>query len=185
LKAAIIVPLVLSAIFWVLFALWEWKPTSKSGSSFFHHTSFFPSRILRNPTATGGMLMIFFISVMASMNWQYFAGVYLVVVRKVNFTEAAFMARGYQIGFIFVALITGILMKYVKRYRIFVWVGISVYVIGVGLMIPAREPSASEAFVVASQTVAGVGGGMASLAAQVAITGAVKHQGESSNLNLY
>lgn len=43
-------------------------------------------------------------------------------------------------------------------------------------MIPARHPTSSDAFVVISQTIAGMGSGMASVSASVAVTGVVRKQ---------
>lgn len=45
--------------------------------------------------------------------------------------------------------------------------------IGVGLMIPARVPTASAAFVVVSQAIAGGGAGISNIASTVAVTGIV------------
>lgn len=49
--------------------------------------------------------------------------------------------------------------------------------LGVGLLIPARLPTSSDALIVISETVAGFGAGMIYVPLTVAIQSAVPHQG--------
>ncbi|KAF9104464.1 hypothetical protein BGX29_001834 [Mortierella sp. GBA35] len=146
-----------------LLAWWEIKYTNRP---------IMPMRIWTNRTCFGGLVVMFFMTVMAGMNWQYYT-LYLVVSRDLSFGDALWLERGYQVAYLAFQLITALLMKRFKILRPFVWVGIVIHTIGIGLMIPARAPDSSDAFVVISQTIVGAAGGMATIAASVAVTGAV------------
>ncbi|KAF9189350.1 hypothetical protein BGZ51_009664 [Haplosporangium sp. Z 767] len=149
-----------------LLAFWEIKFTSKP---------IMPMRIWANRTCFGGLVVNFFMTVMASMNWQYYT-LYLVVSRDLTFGGAYLLERGYQVAYLVFQLLTALAMKRFNTVRPFVWTGIIVHTIGIGLMIPARLPTSSDAFVVISQTIVGAAGGMANIASSVAVTGAVSRK---------
>ena len=146
-----------------LLVFWEVKYTNRP---------IMPMRIWANPTCFGGLVVMFFMTVMAAMNWQYYT-YYLMVSRDLTVGRAILLERGYQVAYLVFQTITALLMKRFKILRPFIWVGIVVHTIGIGLMIPARAPDSSDAFVVLSQTIVGAAGGMANIAASVAVTGAV------------
>ncbi|KAG0306982.1 hypothetical protein BGZ98_001349 [Dissophora globulifera] len=146
-----------------LLALWEIRFTDKP---------IMPMRIWGNRTCFGGLIVLFFMTVMASMNWQYYT-LYLVVSRDLTFGRALLLERGYQVAYQIFQLITALLMKRFNICRPFIWVGIVIHTVGIGLMIAARLPSSSDAFVVISQTIVGAAGGMAAIASSVAVTGSV------------
>ncbi|KAG0298381.1 hypothetical protein BGZ96_000095 [Linnemannia gamsii] len=146
-----------------LLIFWEVKYTNRP---------IMPMRIWTNRTCFGGLVVMFFMTVMAGMNWQYYT-VYLMVSRNLDLQQAIMLERGYQVAYLVFQTITGMLMKRFKILRPFIWVGIIVHTIGIGLMIPARAPDSSDFFVVISQTIVGAAGGMANIAASVAVTGCV------------
>ncbi|KAF9905557.1 hypothetical protein EC991_001587 [Linnemannia zychae] len=131
-----------------------------------------PKRIWSDRTILGAICGSVVSSMMVSMNYTYFYN-YLVVSRKIDFTKAFLLARGYQMAFYLIAPITGLLMKKYMATRRFIWIGLIIQTIGTILMIPARLPGSSDAFVVISQTIVGLGDGMTSLASTVSITGSV------------
>ncbi|KAG9319522.1 hypothetical protein KVV02_001856 [Mortierella alpina] len=104
-------------------------------------------KIWGNRTAFGALVITLVFAIMSSVNYQYLA-LYLVVSRNISYGDAYLLERGYPIG-------------------------ITIHVLGVGLMIPARLPDASDAFVVISQAIAGGGAGIANVASTVAVTGIV------------
>ncbi|KAF9434002.1 hypothetical protein BGZ76_008708 [Entomortierella beljakovae] len=147
----------------ILLVIWESRYTDKP---------IMPMRIWVNPTCFGGLVVMFFMTVMAAMNWQYYT-LYLVISRDLTFGDALMLERGYQIAYLVFQLLVGWMMKKFNRVRVFVWVGIIVHTAGIGMMIPARLPTSSDALVVISQTIVGAAGGMANIAASVAVTGVV------------
>ncbi|KAF9999247.1 hypothetical protein BGZ65_005372, partial [Modicella reniformis] len=146
-----------------LLAFWEIKYTDRP---------IMPMRIWMNRTCFGGLVVNFFMTAMAAMNWQYYT-LYLVVSRDLTFGKTLLLERGYHVAFLVFQFLTAILMKRYNTCRPFIWVGIVIQTAGVGMMIPARLPTSSDAFVVISQTIVGAAGGMAYIASSVAVTGAV------------
>ncbi|KAF9176916.1 hypothetical protein BGZ51_009413 [Haplosporangium sp. Z 767] len=131
-----------------------------------------PMRIWSNRTSFGALAVGFFLTVMNAMNYQYYT-LYLVVSRDLTFGRAILLERGYQVIYPICELLTGFAMKRFNTCRPFIWAGIIIHTIGLGLQIPARHPSSSDAFVVISQIIAGGAAGMANNAAIVAVTGSV------------
>ncbi|KAG0376204.1 hypothetical protein BGX24_008122 [Mortierella sp. AD032] len=149
-----------------LLAFWEVKYTNRP---------IMPMRIWTNRTCFGGLVVMFFMTVMAAVNWQYYTA-YLMVSRDLTVQQALFLERGYQVAYLIFQLITGLLMKRFKILRPFIWVGIIIHTVGIGLMILARAPDSHDVFVFLSQTIVGAAGGMANIAASVAVTGAVERK---------
>ncbi|KAK3848448.1 MAG: major facilitator superfamily domain-containing protein [Linnemannia gamsii] len=131
-----------------------------------------PKRIWSDRTVMGAICGSIVSGMMVSMNYAYFYN-YLVATRKIPFADAFLLARGYQMAYYIIAPITGFLMRHFKSTRRFIWIGLIIQTIGTILMIPARLPGSSDAFVVASQAIVGLGDGMTSLASIVSITGSV------------
>ncbi|KAF9583073.1 hypothetical protein BGW38_010313 [Lunasporangiospora selenospora] len=149
--------------FFILLILWEAKYTDKPIMSM---------KIWSNPTAFGGLVVCMMMTVMAAMNWQYFT-LYLVVSRNLSFGDALMLERGYQVAYLVFQFITALMMKRWNITRPFVWIGIFIHTAGIGMMIPARLPTSSDALVVISQTIVGAAGGMANIASNVLVTGVV------------
>ncbi|KAG0260008.1 hypothetical protein BGZ95_004541 [Linnemannia exigua] len=148
----------------VLLVVWEVKFSTKP---------IMPMRIWYNRTSFGALAVGFFLVVMNAMNYQYYS-LYLVVSRDLSFGEATLLERGYQVIYPICELLTGLAMRKYKTCRPFIWAGIIIHTIGLGLQIPARHPSSSDAFVVIAQIIAGGAAGMANNAAIVAVTGSVQ-----------
>ncbi|KAG0345199.1 hypothetical protein BG005_001407 [Podila minutissima] len=163
-KNAKILGMVCSGIvFIILLVIWEAKYTDRPIMSM---------KIWGNRTAFGALVIGLVFAIMSSVNYQYLT-LYLVIARNLTYGEASLLERGYPIVWTILQLITALLMKRFNTCRPFVWIGIVIHVIGVGLMIPARVPTASAAFVVVSQAIAGGGAGISNIASTVAVTGIV------------
>ncbi|KAF9367859.1 hypothetical protein CPC16_005941 [Podila verticillata] len=150
-------------VFFILLFIWEGKWAKRPIMSL---------KIWTNRTAFGSLMIMFLLKVLGNVVWQYLTQ-YFVVSRDITFGQAYLLVRGFQMAWLVFQLIAGLIMRRYKKARLLVWIGIFVYVLGVGLMIPARHQDASTALVVVSQTIAGAGGGMAHLACSVLVTGVV------------
>lgn len=150
-------------VFFGLLILWEAKFATRPIMSM---------KIWTNRTAFSCLMIMFLLKVLGNVVWQYLTQ-YFVVSRDLTFGEAYLLVRGFQMAWLVFQLVAAFIMKRWQKARLLVWVGIIVYVIGVGLMIPAREQDASVFLVVVSQSIAGAGGGMAHLACSVLVTGVV------------
>ncbi|KAG0232800.1 hypothetical protein BGW42_007883 [Actinomortierella wolfii] len=147
----------------VLLAVWEIK---------FSTRPIMPMRIWANRTSFGALAVGFFLVVMNALNYNYLT-LYLVVSRDLSFGDALLLERGYQVIYPICELITGFAMKRFKICRPFIWLGLFIHAIGLGLQIPARRPSSSAAFIVIAQIIAGGGAGIANNASMVAVTASV------------
>ncbi|KAF9308195.1 hypothetical protein BG003_011450 [Podila horticola] len=150
-------------VFFILLFIWEGKWAKRPIMSI---------KIWSNRTAFGSLMIMFLLKVLGNVVWQYLTQ-YFVVSRDMTFGQAYLLVRGFQMAWLIFQLIAGLIMRRYKKARLLVWIGIFVYVLGVGLMIPARHQDASTALIVASQTIAGAGGGLAHLACSVLVTGVV------------
>ncbi|KAI9274520.1 major facilitator superfamily domain-containing protein [Phascolomyces articulosus] len=150
---------------WVLFVVWEWK---------FAEKPLVPLTKWPNNTAILGVCAVSTVTIISSTNWLYF-NTYLQVSRKISPGKASMLGRGYNTGYTLIQLIVGYLMMKTRVWRPYVWGGVALMILGVGLMIPARQPDASEAFVVISQTIAGIGSGMMDIPLTVAVQSCVPH----------
>ncbi|CEG63593.1 hypothetical protein RMATCC62417_00711 [Rhizopus microsporus] len=157
--------LVAGVVAWVLFAIWEWK---------FARKPIIPLARWNTHTPLLGVLALSTVTLISSTNWQYFT-TYLLVSRKVSIDTAIYLERGYNVAYIVCEVTVGYLMKRTRKWRPFVWAGVSLTILGVGLMIPARLPSSSDAFVVISQTIVGIGSGCLYTPILVAIQSSVPH----------
>ncbi|CEG83616.1 hypothetical protein RMATCC62417_17503 [Rhizopus microsporus] len=157
--------LVAGVVAWILFAIWEWK---------FARKPIIPLARWNTHTPLLGVLALSTVTLISSTNWQYFT-TYLLVSRKVSIDTAIYLERGYNVAYIVCEVTVGYLMKRTRRWRPFVWAGVSLTILGVGLMIPARLPSSSDAFVVISQTIVGIGSGCLYTPILVAIQSSVPH----------
>lgn len=133
----------------ILFCIWEWKYAVKP---------VIPLGKWEDKTPIYGVLALSTVTIISATNWQFF-NTYLVISRKISVTKAMYLGRGYNVAYVVFQLVSGYLMKRTRKWRPLVWAGVSMLILGVGLMIPARLPTSSDAFVVISETIAGMGSG--------------------------
>ncbi|KAF7721715.1 hypothetical protein EC973_004277 [Apophysomyces ossiformis] len=167
--------LVAGLVSWILFALWEWKGARKP---------IIPATKWESRTPLWSTLSLMTLRWIAASNWQYLL-TYFQVSRKVSPAKATYLERSFSVLFVVMELIVGYLMKRYRVWRPFVWVGTALTLIGVGLMIPARLPTSSDAFVVMSQAIAGIGAGMIQIPLLVAAQSSVPHNDLSIVTALY
>lgn len=157
--------LVGGVVTWGLFLVWEWKFALKP---------IIPITRWESRTPLYGVLALSTVTIISSTAWQFFT-TYLMVSRKLSADDAILLERGYNVAYIICEVIVGYFMKRTRVWRPFVWAGVSLTILGVGLMIPARLPTASTAFLVISQTIVGIGSGFLFVPILVAIQSSVPH----------
>ncbi|CAO3649545.1 unnamed protein product [Mucor fragilis] len=151
---------------WALFVIWEWKFSKKP---------IIPLTRWKTRTPLYGVCALSTVTIISSTNWQYFT-TYLMLSRNLSYSDAILLERGYNVSYIVCEVIVGFLMKRFRVWKPFVWAGVSLTILGVGLMIPARLPTSSDAFVVISQTIVGIGSGFLYTPMLVAIQSSVPHE---------
>jgi MFS family permease len=165
--------LVAGAVSGILFAIWERKFATKP---------LVPLGKWDTPTPIAGVISCAMISVISASNWTYFI-TYLQISRRIGNQESTYIDRSYDAAFLISQVGAGYAMKYFKVYRPIVFIGMSLMMIGIGLMIPSRYPDSSTAFVVITQVIAGFGAGMIYVPILVAVQSSVPHQGINLILN--
>ncbi|GAA5795869.1 hypothetical protein HPULCUR_001231 [Helicostylum pulchrum] len=164
-SATTIGTLVGGVVAWGLFVVWEWKFAVKP---------IIPITRWESRTPLYGVLALSTVTIISSTAWQFLT-TYLMVSRKLSADDAILLERGYNVAYIICEVIVGYFMKRTRVWRPFVWAGVSLTILGVGLMIPARLPTASTAFLVISQTIVGIGSGFLFVPILVAIQSSVPH----------
>ncbi|KAI9492606.1 major facilitator superfamily domain-containing protein [Zychaea mexicana] len=150
---------------WVLLGIWEWKFATKP---------LIPMGSWPNRTPIWGVLATSTVTIISSTEWQYLI-TYFQVTRRIDNAHAVLLGRGYNVAYIVVQLVIGWLMMKTRVWRPYVWAGISLMILGVGLLYAARWPSSSDAFIVIAQTIVGIGSGMMDIPITVAVQSSVPH----------
>ncbi|KAI9031754.1 major facilitator superfamily domain-containing protein [Phycomyces nitens] len=157
--------LISGIVCWGLFTIWEWKFSPKP---------IIPLTRWKSRTPLYGVLVVSSITLISSTNWQFLA-TYLQISRRVDSKTAIYLECGYNVMYIITEVSVGFLMARFKVWRPFIWTGIAIAIVGLGIMIPARLPNSSDAFVVVSQAIVGLGTGMCFIPALVAVQSSVPH----------
>ncbi|KAI8147917.1 major facilitator superfamily domain-containing protein [Fennellomyces sp. T-0311] len=150
---------------WILLGIWEWKYAKQP---------LIPMTRWENRTPIYGSLAAAVITLVSSLNWTYFFS-FIQVTRRASITRATYIRNGYRVAFTITQPIVGFLMMKTKVWRPFVWAGMALFVLGVGLMIPARQPDASDAFMTITQVISGIGAGAIDIPIIVALQSSVPH----------
>lgn len=114
--------------------------------------------------------MAFYLSV-----YPYFQS-YLLVVQGLSVTTAGRIVQIFTFMATVTGLIVSLLIKHVRRYRIFVTLGSVVYVLGLALMIRYRTQESSLVVIAGTQILIGVGGGMLNVPTQLGVQASASHQ---------
>ncbi|CAO3601180.1 unnamed protein product [Absidia cylindrospora] len=127
------------------------------------------------PTPITGVLTCATVSMFHASNWNYFL-MYIQVTRGLDSTTANYVQNSYHTVFLLSQVLAGFLMKRFKVYRPIVFVGLSLMMIGMGMMIPARYPDSSMVFLIFSQVIAGFGSGFIYVPVLIAVQSSVPHE---------
>ncbi|KAG2222481.1 hypothetical protein INT45_013394 [Circinella minor] len=150
---------------WFMFGIWEWKYATQP---------LLPLGRWSDRTPIYGALSAAVITLVSSLNWTYFFS-FIQVTRRASITRATYIRNGYRVAYTIAQPITGYLMMKSRVWRPFVWGGMALFILGVGLMIPARQPDQPDSFMVMTQIISGVGAGMIDIPIIVALQSSVPH----------
>lgn len=137
---------------------------------------FIPAHRRSNRTEVFGILAVSIAELVTSTNWLYLS-TYFQVTRRISLEKATLLGRGYYVAHIALQFVVGCLMMKTKTWRPYLWIGIALMTLGVGLLISARFATSADALIVVSETIASFGAGMIYVPLTVAIQSAVPHEG--------
>jgi MFS family permease len=101
---------------------------------------------------------------------------YLQVVQGYDVATAGRVTQTFAFTSTIAAFAVSILIKYTRRYRIFVIAGCVVYIIGMVLMIVTRHEGSTPAQILVTQVVVGIGGGLLNVPVQLGVQASASHQ---------
>ncbi|BFZ61979.1 hypothetical protein YB2330_003058 [Saitoella coloradoensis] len=133
-----------------------------------------PFYMMRDRTVLASTFSGFFFFMAYYVFNEYFTS-YLQVARYASPAASTRISEVFSFASTVSSITTGLLIKYTKRYKLWGWVSIPIYLLGLGLMVHFRGPESSTALVVMTQVLTGVGGGSYAVAAQLAVQANVKH----------
>ncbi|ODQ55505.1 MFS general substrate transporter [Saitoella complicata NRRL Y-17804] len=132
-----------------------------------------PFYMMRDRTVLASTFSGFFFFMAYYVFNEYFTS-YLQVARYASPAASTRISEVFSFASTVSSITTGLLIKYTKRYKVWGWVSIPIYLLGLGLMVHFRGPESSTALVVMTQVLTGVGGGSYAVAAQLAVQANVK-----------
>ncbi|KAL8284197.1 hypothetical protein RQP46_004946 [Phenoliferia psychrophenolica] len=128
----------------------------------------FPLRLFKNKTIIAAALIGFFDFVSFSYQYSFIAVVH---------SDWSVVNQGYfALSLTFFAVMAGFIQFYTRRTKWLLVGGLCIRLLGVGLMIKSRGAHGSTGFLVITQVLQGMGGGIASCSCQLLAQASVPHQ---------
>ncbi|KAF9014214.1 drug:h+ antiporter [Cyathus striatus] len=148
-----------------LFLLWDLK---------FAKFPVVPKRFLRNRTVVLAAVIgaLDFISFYISYTYLYS---FVIIVKPWPLLHATYFAQTQTVALTVFGITAGFLMRFTNRYKLILIIGLCIRLLGCGLMIHSRGANASDAEIVWSQLLQGIGGGFAAVATQTGAQAAAGH----------
>ncbi|TFK64325.1 MFS general substrate transporter, partial [Pluteus cervinus] len=100
---------------------------------------------------------------------------FVIVVKPWPLLHATYFNQTQTVGLTVFGIAAGLGMRYLRRYKALLVIGLTIRLLGVGLMIHSRGANASDAELVWTQILQGMGGGFAAVASQVGAQASVPH----------
>lgn len=101
---------------------------------------------------------------------------YLQVVQGYDVATAGRVTQTFAFTSTIAAFAVSLLIKYTRRYRIFVTIGCVVYMAGLAMMLLCRGEGASHLQVLGTQIIVGCGGGLLNVPVQLGVQASASHQ---------
>jgi cyanate permease len=101
---------------------------------------------------------------------------YLQVVQGYDVATAGRVTQTFAFTSTIAAFSVSLLIKYTRRYRIFVTIGCVIYMVGLTMMLLCRGEGASHLQVLGTQIIVGCGGGLLNVPVQLGVQASASHQ---------
>lgn len=101
---------------------------------------------------------------------------YLQVVQGYDVSTAGRVTQTFAFTSTIAAFGVSILIKYTRRYRVYVTIGCVVYITGLLLMLLCRKEGSSALQVLGTQIIVGAGGGLLNVPVQLGVQASASHQ---------
>jgi MFS family permease len=132
--------------------------------------------LLKQRTALAGCTLAFWYFMAFYFSVQPYFYSYLQVVQGYDVATAGRFTQTFAFTSTIAAFAVSILIKYTRRYRIFVIAGCVIYIIGMVLMMVTRREGSTPTQVLVTQVVVGIGGGLLNVPVQLGVQASASHQ---------
>ncbi|KAK9457857.1 major facilitator superfamily domain-containing protein [Dipodascopsis uninucleata] len=149
----------------IAFGYWESWLASHSESKTKPLVSF---SVLKDRTVLAGCCLIFFYDVAFNIFQPYFFS-YLMVSRDTSTGVAGKIVQTFSFASTVSAILISLVIRRSSYYKLWMLLGVPVYMAGILLMLFTRTPSVPILLVVTTQLLSGIGGGMISVPTQVGV----------------
>ncbi|KAJ5934510.1 hypothetical protein N7466_004057 [Penicillium verhagenii] len=132
--------------------------------------------LLKQRTALAGCALAFWYFMAFYFSVQPYLYSYLQVVQNYDVATAGRVTQTFAFTSTIAAFTVSLLIKYTRRYRIFVTIGCVIYMTGLALMLTCRQEGASHLQVLGTQVLVGCGGGLLNVPVQLGVQASASHQ---------
>ncbi|OGM46252.1 siderophore iron transporter mirC [Aspergillus bombycis] len=132
--------------------------------------------LLRQRTALAGCALAFWYFMAFYFSVQPYLYSYLQVVQGYDVATAGRVTQTFAFTSTIAAFSVSLLIKYTRRYRIYVTIGSGIYMIGLLLMMLYRKEGSSSTLILGTQVVVGMGGGLLNVPVQLGVQASASHQ---------
>lgn len=168
-NGSIVAAIVLGCVCLVLFPFWE-------SSKRLAPKPLFSLRILTERTALAGCALAFFYFMAFYFSVQPYLYSYLQVVQSYDVASAGRVTQTFAFTSTIAAFSVSILIKYTRRYRVYVITGCLIYISGLFAMLLYRQEGSSAFQILSTQILVGIGGGLINVPVQLGVQASAKHQ---------
>ncbi|KIJ58509.1 hypothetical protein HYDPIDRAFT_178059 [Hydnomerulius pinastri MD-312] len=164
-NGSIIAMLVIGVVLLCAFAYWDLRIAKRPVIA---------PRFVRNKSVIFAALIGFFDFMSFYLTFTYLYS-FVLVVKPWSLIDATYFMQTQTVALTFFGIIAGVSMHLMHRYKYVLVFGLVVRLAGVAMMIHSRGANASDAELVWTQILQGLGGGLAAVSAQVGAQAAVPH----------
>ncbi|KAJ3991686.1 drug:h+ antiporter [Lentinula boryana] len=100
---------------------------------------------------------------------------FIIVVKPWSLLYATYFSQVQSMALTIFAILAGVIMKYTHRYKALLIIGLFIRLVGIVLMIRSRGAKGSDAELIWTQVLQGLGGGFAASCSQVGAQASVPH----------
>ncbi|KAI0092894.1 drug:h+ antiporter [Irpex rosettiformis] len=164
-NGSIIAMLVVGIVLLFVFAGWDIR---------FATRPVMPGRFLRNRAFVAASWIGFldFVSFYLTNTYLYS---FILVVKPWPLLHATYFSSTQTVALTIFGIMAGGIMTFTRRYKWLLVVGLCIRLLGAGLMIHSRGANSSDAEIVWTQILQGIGGGIAAVSSQVGAQASVTH----------
>ncbi|KAL4760516.1 siderochrome-iron transporter MirC [Aspergillus foveolatus] len=166
---SIVAMIVVGVVCLILLPFWE---TSKKHAP----KPLLSLHLLKQRTALAGCCLAFFYFMAFYFSVQPYLYSYLQVVQGYDVATAGRVTQTFAFTSTIAAFGVSILIKYTRRYRVYVTLGCVIYMTGLLLMLLYRKEGSSPLQVLGTQVIVGMGGGLLNVPVQLGVQASASHQ---------